>query len=158
MPIHKHVTYGETFFPVEGELGVVAHNGTKTLTLSKGDSHPIQAGEWHRFFNPSDSKAITFDAKVQPGHQGFEKMLHIFYGLVEDGHGTPEGFPSSLYHHFMLQDMGAVSYPGWKAWFFEQVAKVVGMVARLTGEEERLTQKYYGRPITPDERVKYKIA
>lgn len=128
------------------------------MMLSKGETYSVQPGEWHRFFNPSETEAIVFEAKVTPAHQGFEILLHIFYGLVSDGYGTPEGFPSSMYHMLMLQDMGEVSYPGWNGVLSTWMAKIVGLVARWTGEEERLTRKYYGRPINEDDKKKYKVA
>lgn len=129
-----------------------------TLTPGKNETYTVKPGEWHRFFNPSPTETIRFDAKVAPAHQGFEKLLHIFYGLVVDGYGNKEGFPKSLFYQLMLMDMGGVSYPGLFGWTFGWAARFVRMVAQATGEEERLTLKYYGRPITDAERRKFKVA
>ena len=57
----------------------------------------------------------------------------------------------------MLMSMGQVSYPGLFGWTIGLLASGVGLLARLTGEEERLTRKYFGRPITEEERVKWKV-
>ena len=159
VPLHRHASYGEIFIPVEGSIGVVGHNGTRTMTLSpdNGETYTVKPGEWHRFFNPSESEQVIFDARVSPAHQGFEKVLFIFYGLVNDGYGTPEGFPKSMYHQLMLMNMGAVSYPGVVGRTMGLLASIVGYIARWTGEEERLTQKYYGRPISDEDRRKWKI-
>lgn len=127
------------------------------LSKERRETYRVKPGEWHRFFNPSKTDSIVFDAKVAPAHVGFEKLLHIFYGLVSDGYGTGEGFPKSLFHQLMLMDMGEVSYPGWSGWVSSSAAKVVGLVARWTGEEERLVRKYYERPISEEERRKWKV-
>jgi hypothetical protein len=138
---------------------VVGHNGTKTMILSPENqqTYKVQPGEWHRFFNPSKTEDIIFDGKVFPAHQGFEKTLHVFYGLVNDGHGTPEGFPKSLFYQMMLMNMGEVGYPGLLGWSMGLLAAACGWIARVTGEEERLTVKYYGRPITEAERKHWKV-
>ena len=128
-----------------------------TLTPESKETYQVKPGEWHRFFNPSETETLKFDAKVSPAHQGFEKVLYIFYGLVEDGHGTSEGFPKSIWHLLMLNEMGQVSYPGVSGWLMGLASKFVFMWARWSGEEERLTQKYYGRPITDAERAKWKV-
>ncbi|KAK5688742.1 hypothetical protein LTS10_000720 [Elasticomyces elasticus] len=158
VPIHRHYGYGETFYPISGEVGVVGENGTKTTTLRHGETYKVKPGEWHRFFNPSPTESIVFDAEVQPAHQGFEKTLYIYYGLVEDGLGTPGGAPKSFFHALMLMHMGEVGYPGLTGWLFGHLAGIVGFLAWVTGEEERLTRKYYGKPIkeaTDEERSRW---
>jgi hypothetical protein len=127
------------------------------LSPENGETYEVRSGEWHRFFNPSKTEDIIFDAKVTPAHQGFEKNLYIFYGLANDGYATPEGFPKSLFHLMMLANMGAVGWPGVSGFFIGLVQRAVGWIAWLSGEEERLTVKYYGRPITDEERKKWKV-
>ncbi|KAK5167024.1 uncharacterized protein LTR77_007753 [Saxophila tyrrhenica] len=158
VPIHRHYGYGETFMTQQGILGAVGHNGTKPMLLNpeNKETYRVQPGEWHRFFNPSKTESIVFDGKVEPAHQRFEINLHIFYGLVNDGHGTPEGFPD-LWHLLMLTSMAEIGYQGFGGWVMGMVAGVVGFIARVTGEEERLTVKYYGRPITDEEKRKWKV-
>lgn len=159
VPIHRHFTYGETMQAVQGSIGVVGHNGTKTMILSpeSGESYTVKPGEWHRFFNPSPTEACIFEAKVRPAHQGFEILLHILYGLVDDGHGTPEGLPSSIFYLLMLNDMGDMGFPGFGGWLMGLVSKAARLLAWVTGEEERLIRKYYGRPITDEEKRKWKV-
>ena len=128
------------------------------LSKDRNETYVVKPGEWHRFFNPSETEDVIFDAKVQPAHQGFEKLVHIFYGLVSDGYGTPEGFPKSMFYQLMLMNMGEVGYPGLVMWVLGVMAKVVGWIARLTGEEDRLTRKYYGQPITDEDKAKWKLA
>ena len=127
------------------------------LSKDRGETYTVRPGEWHRFFNPSQTETIIWDAKVVPAHQGFEKMLYIYYGLVADGYGTPDGHPKSTYHALMLVNMGEMSFAGIGGFVGKWVAKVIGVIARWTGEEERLVRKYYGRPITEEERRKWKI-
>jgi hypothetical protein len=101
---------------------------------------------------------LLFDATVNPAHQGFEKTLCIIYGLAEDGHANADGTPKNLFHSLLLMRMGEVGYPGLMGWVFGMVGILVGIVAWVTGEEERLTRKYYGKPIsqaTDEEKRKY---
>jgi len=105
VPIHRHYGYGEKFFPVSGEIAVVGENGTKTMMLRPGGTYQVKPGEWHRFFNPSETESIVFEAEVRPAHQGFENLLPIYYGLVEDGYGTPEGAPKSMFHAYVYLRM-----------------------------------------------------
>ena len=160
VPIHRHYGYGESFFPIKGELGVVGHNGTKTMMLHKdrNDTYTVKPGEWHRFFNPSETEDIVFDARVDRAHQGFEKTVHLLYGLANDGLGDEHGFPKSFVHQMMFPWLGEVGYPGAFGWMIAVLSRVVGWYARLSGEEERLTRKYYGRPIEDADKVKWKIA
>ena len=147
VPIHRHYGYGETFIPVSGKVGVVGENGTRTMIFGPGETYDVKPGEWHRFFNPSETEENVFDARVRPAHQGFEKLLYIYYGLVEDGQGTPDGAPKSLFHALLLMRLGEVGYPGFIGWLCGILAVAVGFIAWLTGEEERLTRRYYGKPI-----------
>lgn len=146
--------------PVQGSLGVVGVNGTKTMTLhaDQNDSYTVVPGEWHRFFNPSETEDVTFEAKVIPAHQGFEKTLYIFYGLANDGLGDEKGFPKSWVHMLMFPALGEVGYPGVFGLVVGLLSGIVGWYARVSGEEERLTRKYYGRPITEAEKKKWKVA
>lgn len=127
------------------------------LNPDNGDTYQVQPGEWHRFFNPSSTEDIEFDASVRPAHQGFEKVLHIFYGLAADGLANAEGVPRNIFYLLMLNDMGSVGYPGVSGWLMGLVSGLAGWVARVTGVEERLTVRYYGRPITEEERRKWKV-
>ena len=146
--------------PLQGELGVVGVNGTKTMTLhaDRNDSYTVVPGEWHRFFNPSETEDVVFDAKVIPGHQGFEKTLYIFYGLANDGLGDEHGFPKSWVHQMMFPALGEVGYPGLFGVAVSLLSRLVGWYCRVSGEEERLTRRYYGRPITEAEKKKWKVA
>lgn len=128
------------------------------LKAGTEDTYTVVPGEWHRFFNPSETEDMTFDAKVRPAHQGFEKSLHIFYGLAVDGKATPEGIPKSWFHLLMLSDMGDVGYPGIRGMVMGWLTKTAGLIAKITGVEESLTRKYYGHPITQEDKAKWKIA
>ena len=56
----------------------------------------------------------------------------------------------------MLMNREEVGCPGFGGWLSGVLAGLLGFIARVTGEEERLTRKYYGRPITKEERAKWK--
>ncbi len=146
--------------PVQGSLSVVGANGTKTTTLhaDQNDSYTVVPGEWHRFFNPSETEDVVFDAKVTPGHQGFEKTLYILYGIANDGLSDAQGFPKSWIHQMLLPALGEVGYPGLFGVVISVLSRLVGWYCKVSGEEERLTRKYYGRPITEAEKTKWKVA
>lgn len=48
----------------------------------------------------------------------------------------------------MLMNMGEVGYPGLSGFIFGLLAGIVGFIAWLSGEEARLTKRYYGKPIS----------
>ncbi|KAK0347279.1 hypothetical protein LTR91_012824 [Friedmanniomyces endolithicus] len=129
VPIHRHYGYSEIFNPVSGAVGVVGENGTKTMILRPDDTYQVQSEEWHRFFNPSETASIVFEIKIQPAHQGFDKLLYIYYGLADDGHGRPDGAPKSLFHALMLMNMGGVGYPGLVGWLFGVFVVIAGLIA-----------------------------
>jgi len=108
----------------------------------------VTPGEWHRFFNPSQTESIVFEAKVEPAHAGFEKVLFIWYGLANDGYGDATGTPKNLFYLLMLTNMGDMGFPGVGGWLLGLTAGLVGWIAWVTGEEERLTRKYYGKPVS----------
>jgi hypothetical protein len=158
-PIHKHLGYGETFIPNQGTIGVVGENGTKTflLTAESGESHSIKPGEWHRFFNPSETEDVVFIGRVHPSHEGFEKTLCIFYGLAADGQGAADGLPKNMFYRLMVLNMSEMGLPGIRGWIIGTMATTAGWIGRILGTEERLTVKYYGRRVTDADRKMWKL-
>ena len=140
--LHYHHTYDEKFIPQDGELGLVI--GEQTKSLSPGETAHVPIGTQHRFFNASTDRDITFVAEVRPAHLGFEKALHIMYGLARDGLVTAEGLPKSMVHLCLIVVMGDTSFPGVLMMALGRpVIRAVAAYARWTGEEEKLLKRYW---------------
>ena len=136
----KHGSYREELSPASGALGVVL--GDSTLTFNPGETAVIPIGTQHRFFNPSKEETVEFVGKVVPAHEGFEKSVHIIYGLAADGECDAQGLPKSFVHLCLMGDMGDMRWPGMMA-MANPLIKAVAAYARWSGEEERLLKKYW---------------
>ncbi|MCJ1456933.1 hypothetical protein MMC28_007299 [Mycoblastus sanguinarius] len=134
-PLHYHNSYAEHFYPQDGDLGIVV--GGETKTLKPGQTAEVPIGTTHRFFNAYMDRDVTFSVEVRPANEGFEKSLHIMYGMARDG-----GMPKSMLHRCLLADLGDMSSPGLLT-LMGPVVKAVAAYARWIGEEERLLQKYW---------------
>ncbi len=141
-PLHYHGSYEEHLTSIRGILSCVV--GKRTLTFSPGETAVIPIGTEHRFFNASDED-VDFIGKVVPAHEGFEKSLHICYGLAEDGECDDKGLPRSFLHLCLMAELGDMKWPGVMliAGLGNTLVKAVAAYARWSGEEERLLGKYY---------------
>jgi hypothetical protein len=136
----KHGSYREELSPASGTLGVVL--GDSTLTFKPGETAVIPIGTQHRFFNPSEEETVEFVGKVVPAHEGFEKSVHLIYGLAADGQCDAQGLPKSFVHLCLMGDLGDMRWPGMLA-MANPLIKAVAAYARWSGEEERLLKKYW---------------
>lgn len=140
-PLHYHNSYAEHFFPRNGNLSIVL--GEETKVLEPGDETTVPIGTKHRFFNANTDRSIDFTVELRPAHQGFEKALHIIYGLARDGEADLEGMPKSLVVQCLMAEMGDMSVPGWMMTIGRPVLKSIAAYGRWIGEEERLLKKYW---------------
>lgn len=116
--------------------------GSSTLTFSPGETAKIPIGTTHCFKNPSKDETIELVGKCVPAHEGFEKSLHIIYGLAADGECNAEGLPKSFVHLCLMADLGNLRWPGMMA-MANPLIKAVAGYARWRGEEDRLLKKYW---------------
>lgn len=72
--------------------------GDSTLKFKPAETAVVPIGTKHRFCNPSKDETVEFVGKVVPAHEGFEKSVHIIYGLAEDGECDAQGLPKSFVH------------------------------------------------------------
>ena len=114
------------------------------VLLQPGESRTVQKNEMHRFHNPRPDKTINFEVTIAPAHQGFEKSLHIIYGLAKDGMADERGVPKRFEHLCLVTVMAEMSSDRWGWVLLGPVMWVMAMWARWRGEEERLVRRYYG--------------
>ena len=122
--LHYH-NYSEKFTAIDGELGLVLGKSKQKKILNPGETYTVPAMALHNFYNPID-REIKFGIQVEPGHQGFENMLRILYGLASDGLTDKESKPKNLTHMAIVVTMAELNAPGlltFMAPFFKILAK-----------------------------------
>lgn len=124
---------------------------SNTYTYTAGEMGVVPIGVKHRWFNatkPTDGNGkgeMRFEGRIEPAHEGFEKSLHICYGLDADGESDEKGLPRSVVHLCIVGVMGDMKWPGWMAWVGGNwIMRAVAAYGRWTGEEERLVKRYWG--------------
>ncbi len=141
VPLHYHHSYAEHFLAQAGDLSIVV--GEEIKILQPGEQASVPIGTKHRFFNASTDTDVEFVAELRPAHEGFEKSLHIIYGLARDGEVGLDGMPKGLVAQCLVADMGDMSLVGWTMSMARPVLKAIAAYGRWTGEEERLLRKYW---------------
>ncbi|MES2284072.1 MAG: cupin domain-containing protein [Bacteroidota bacterium] len=136
--LHYH-NYSEKFTAIDGELGLKLGK-KQTMILKPGESYTVPAMALHNFFNPTD-REIRFGIQVVPGHQGFENMLRILYGLASDGLTDKESKPKSLTHLAIILCMAEINAPGLLTLMLP-IFKIIAKKAKKSGEEQKLIDRY----------------
>ncbi len=136
---HYHKTYSETFFALEGELGVWLGKDDIKI-LKPGEHYTVKPMQLHHFFNPTDQK-VKFKIRIEPGHEGFENSLRILYGLAADGLTNRKSIPKSLTHTALIVTMSDMNAPGLLTWIFP-LLQWIAKRAKASGVEQRLLQQY----------------
>lgn len=139
-PLHYHTSYRERFTAVEGDL-IVKLDGD-SLTLKPGESAEVPIGKIHTFTTPKDQQ-VRFKAEIMPAHAGFERFLHIMYGLANDGLAGADGLPTSFVHKALLTSMSDIRFAGPSGLLANTLIGVVAWYGRWSGEEERLLKRYW---------------
>ncbi len=126
--LHYHKTFDETFTVIKGTLGI--QTGKEIHYLLPGESITANAGQLHRFFNPSKEEAIVFNVSLNPGSVGFENTLQVVYGLASDGLTTSKCVPKNPYHLGLITLWSDTNMPGWMSklepvlrWFARQAIR-----------------------------------
>ena len=135
---HRHLSYGERFVALDGEL-TVRVDGLLHV-LQPGDEATAEAGVLHCFANETD-EPVRFHVAIAPGHRGFEQMLQIGYGLAEDGLTNDKGVPKNLIHASLLMEMGEVRVDG----PMRALTPLLGLLARWgrrRGADAALVERY----------------
>ncbi|MES2141264.1 MAG: cupin domain-containing protein [Bacteroidota bacterium] len=136
--LHYH-NYSEKFTAIDGELGLKLGK-KEILILKPGESYTVPAMVLHNFFNPME-REIRFGIQILPGHQGFENMLRILYGLASDGLTDKKSQPKSLVHTAIIICMAEINAPGLLT-IMLPVFKMIARRAKKNGEEQKLIDRY----------------
>ena len=139
-PLHYHTSYRERFTAVEGDL-IVELDG-QTITLKPGESAEIPIGKIHRFTTPAGKEA-RFRGSAIPAHIGFERSLHIMFGLANDGFAGEDGLPRSPVQKALLASMSDMRFVGSAGVVANALIGAMAWYGRWSGEEERLLKKYW---------------
>lgn len=136
---HYHNKFTEEFTAVEGTLGVRVDD--ERIYLEPGETHLVERGSVHGFFNDTDEE-ITFQVKIEPGSQGFEKALYILYGLVNDGLVDENGIPTDPEHTAIFVVYSDTHAPGILGLASPLFRRLAGSAQR-TGTEAELVERYF---------------
>ena len=138
--LHYH-NYSEKFTAIEGDLGLIIGKKRQSMTLRPGDTFTVPPMELHNFYNPSSDREIKFGVQIVPGHQGFEYMLRILYGLASDGLTDNESKPKSLKYMAIIVDLGEINVPGLFT-LISPILKMIAKKAKKNGDYKKLIETY----------------
>ncbi|MDI1492802.1 MAG: hypothetical protein OHK93_004585 [Ramalina farinacea] len=141
--VHWHGSYSETFTAQKGDVGIYARSRRGKRILSPGESVTVPPGEVHYFFNPGADADVEMKIKLHPAREGFEKGLYILYGLARGGKSAGGGIPNNLVHSAVVFSTADMWPAGWGGAVLTPVLKVLGVLGRMWGVEERLVRQYW---------------
>jgi len=107
-PAHRHKTQAERFVCVSGVLDVSLDGKTRKLTA--GEEVTAPSGMMHAFGNTGSERAV-FRVEITPGNPGWEKMMRVSFGLVNDGE-TWGDIPKRFTDLAVLATWGEADLPG----------------------------------------------
>jgi mannose-6-phosphate isomerase-like protein (cupin superfamily) len=137
--LHYHKTYSETFTAMDGELGLKLGK-TEQKILKPGESFTVPPMQLHCFFNPGN-QPIRFQAKIQPGHEGFENTLRILYGMAADGLTDSKSIPKNIMHTAVIVHMSDMNAPGLLTWI-SPILSWLNNRAKTKGIDQQLIARY----------------
>ena len=138
-PLHYHTTYNERFEAVEGQATIFV--GDEIRRINPGESSFVPMRTKHRF--TSEKGVIKMRGEVFPSSRGFERSLYVLFGLAQDDQTDTEGMPKSLMQTAIISNMSDMKFPGVSGVFMNMLVGVLAWYGRVSGEEERLLQKYW---------------
>jgi mannose-6-phosphate isomerase-like protein (cupin superfamily) len=138
---HYHRSYTERFKVISGRLDVML-DGERRI-LAPGEEATVPVGTLHGWANTSAEPAVA-EVELRPGQPGFERSLHVAYGLARDGRVLRNGMPRNPLHTALLFEWGDGRLPGAYA-LLGRVFGVLARVAKLTGVDRRLIARYPDR-------------
>jgi quercetin dioxygenase-like cupin family protein len=137
-PLHRHLSFTETFKAVEGNLAIKG-GFFKKRVLKPGEAYTVKMGEAHSFYNATN-KEIRFIITIEPGHEGFENSLRIIYGLADDGKTKIKSWRDLLIAALVM-DMGDMRWTGPLS-LLNPFIKRLAQKAKRKGIEQELLQVY----------------
>ena len=103
--LHYHRQLTQTFTAVGGGPLYIHLGGKEVIRLCKNESYTILPGIVHGLFNPTPF-TVRYRILITPGHEGFEKMMRILYGMADKNKVNAYGFPHDYTTTALLMDMG----------------------------------------------------
>ena len=140
-PLHYHTTYNERFEAVEGQATIFVGDAKTPKRLNPGETAWVPMGTHHRF--TSENGVIKMKGQVIPSLPGFERSLYILFGLAQDDQCNKEGLPNSIVQTAIISRMSDMKFPGLSGVFMNMLIEMFAWYGRVSGEEERLLQKYW---------------
>lgn len=136
--LHRHRTFDEHFECLQGELRVQV--GHTLHILHPGQRATAPRGVLHRFFSTSELPT-RFRITISPGHEGFEKMLQITYGLATEGLVDRRNAPKKFWHLGVVALLSDTELPGLIG-LLRPLLLRVGRRALADGRYERELRQY----------------
>ena len=136
--LHRHRTFDEHFECLVGELHVQV--GRQVHTLRPGQTATAPKDTLHRFFSTS-AAPTRFRVTISPGHEGFEKMLQITYGLAAQGLVNRRNAPRKFWHLAVVAYLSDTMLPGPISLLLPLLRRV-GRRALTDGRYERELRPY----------------
>lgn len=137
-PYHYHKAFSEKFEVLEGEL-MVKLSG-KVHHLKKGDAVVAEVGMPHKFYSKSANQT-KFRVTLEPGHEGFENGLAVFFGMARDGALNKKGMPKKFGHMAILYALGDSNTPGFLT-LLGSVLKAKAKTKKTQKIQEELIERY----------------
>ena len=135
-PMHVHRDYAEWFEVLDGTLDILLAD--RTVTLVTGSTFTAAAGVPHCFVN-SSTEPVRFRVALRDGQRGFLEMQLLLFGLRADGRVKADGVPRDPRHMAVALAWSNTTAPSGGG---ALALRVLRSLARVTGEERRLRERY----------------
>lgn len=137
-PEHYHDAFEEEIVAVAGPLWVSVDGQARIL--QPGERLTIPRGVRHAWRNASEGE-VTFQARLTPGHPGFEDFLRVVAGLGRDGGLNKAGVPKDPATLALLIRWGDSNLPG-PMRVLNPLIRWIGSRAEASGLGDRLRRTY----------------
>jgi len=142
-PLHVHRDYAEWFEVLDGTLDI--RLADRTVALAAGDTFTAAPGIAHCFVN-SSAAPVRFRVALREGQRGFLEMQLVLFGLRAEGRVKADGTPRDPRHMAVALGLSNTTAPDAVG---ALLMRALRAVARATGEERRLRERYV-EPAEPE--------
>ncbi|MDQ8046430.1 MAG: cupin domain-containing protein [Solirubrobacteraceae bacterium] len=138
-PMHRHRRFQEVFEVLDGQLTVWLDG--KPSHLAPGDVVTVPIGSPHRFQNLSDGP-VRFRTAITPAEPGFERLQQVGFGLAQDRRIGRNAMPKDPRHVALMLAWSDTNLVGLVPRLLSPVLRLLVVLARVSGEERRLIDRY----------------
>ena len=139
-PEHYHTEFDEEIIAIDGPIRVTVEG--RVLILQPGERYTVPRGVRHSWKN-AETTAAKFQARLTPGHTGFENFLRVVYGLGRDDKLSPAGMPKDFSALALVVRWGDTNLPGPLS-LLNPVLRWKAQQAEKSGLGQQLLNKYDG--------------